>query len=68
MIRIICKIRAKRGEKNTQEKLLEMYRPLLMRESTYGAYSQRGFKTGKETLIATTYIKGREVIYEFVQA
>ena len=27
-------IRAKRGEKNAQEKLLEMYRPLLMREST----------------------------------
>jgi hypothetical protein len=26
-------IRAKRGEKNAQEKLLEMYRPLLMRES-----------------------------------
>lgn len=26
-------IRVKRGEKNAQEKLLEMYRPLLMRES-----------------------------------
>ena len=26
-------IRAKRGEKNAQEKLLEMYRPLLMRDS-----------------------------------
>lgn len=26
-------IRAKRGEKNAQEKLLKMYRPLLMRES-----------------------------------
>ena len=26
-------IRAKRGEKNAQEKLLEMYRPLLMRGS-----------------------------------
>ena len=26
-------IRAKRGEKTAQEKLLEMYRPLLMRES-----------------------------------
>ena len=26
-------IRAKRGEKHAQEKLLEMYRPLLMRES-----------------------------------
>ena len=26
-------IRAKRGEKNAREKLLEMYRPLLMKES-----------------------------------
>lgn len=26
-------IRAQRGEKNAQEKLLEMYRPLLMKES-----------------------------------
>lgn len=26
-------IRAKRGEKNAQEKLLEMYRPLLVRDS-----------------------------------